>query len=51
MTDREAAALGVACPICGVQPGELCRDVVKGCIGPIQRPHVYRMSVAAEVSQ
>jgi hypothetical protein len=48
MTDPEAAALDVACPICGVQPREVCQDVVRGCIGPVKRPHAYRISVAAE---
>ena len=42
------AALDVACPICSVQPGELCQDVMRGCIGPIERPHLYRISVAAD---
>ena len=49
--DREAAALRVACPICDAERGELCEDVVAGCIGPVERPHVYRISVAAEVSR
>jgi len=51
MTDPEpiAAALDVACPICGAAPGELCQDVVRGHIGPVKRPHRYRASVAAEV--
>ena len=48
-TDRETAALDVACPICGVPPGELCQDVVRGHIGPVERPHLYRTRVAAEV--
>ena len=47
MTDPETAALDVACPICGVAPGELCQDVVRGHIGPVERPHLYRTSVAA----
>jgi hypothetical protein len=51
MTDPGSAALAVACPICGVAPGELCQDVVRGHIGPVARPHVYRISVAAEMSQ
>ena len=49
--DREAAALRVACPICDAERGELCEDVVAGCIGPVERPHVYRISVAAEVAR
>jgi hypothetical protein len=51
MTDPVSAALAVACPICGVQSGELCEDVVRGYIGPAARPHVYRIRVAAEVSE
>jgi hypothetical protein len=51
MTDPEAAALAVACPICGVASGVLCQDAVGGYIGPVKRPHVYRISPAAEVSQ
>ena len=34
--DREAAALRVACPICDAERGELCEDVVAGCIGPVE---------------
>ena len=49
--DPEAAALDVACPICGVQPGELCQDVVRGCIQPVPEPHLYRIKVSAEVSR
>jgi len=49
MTDPETAALDVACPICGVAPGELCQDVVRGHVGPVERPHLHRTSVAAEV--
>ena len=33
------------------QPGELCEDFVRGRIGPAARPHVYRIRVAAEMSQ
>ena len=51
MTDPEAAALAVACPICDADRGELCQDVVRGHIGPAARPHVYRIHVAAEVSE
>jgi hypothetical protein len=51
MSDPEVAALAVACPICGVLPGEVCQDAVRGCIGPVKRPHAYRISVAAKVSQ
>ena len=45
------AALDVACPICGVQPGDLCQDVVRGCIQPVPEPHLYRIKVSAEVSR
>ena len=48
--DPEAAVLDVACPICGVQPGELCQDVVRGCIQPVPEPHLYRIQVAGEVA-
>jgi hypothetical protein len=49
MTDPAPDPLDVACPICGVPPGELCQDVVRGHIGPVERPHLYRISIAAEV--
>ena len=48
--DREAAALRVACPICDAERGELCEDVVAGCIGPVAAARV-QISVAAEVSR
>ena len=32
----EAAALNVACPICGVQPGEPCQDIVGGFIQSVE---------------
>ena len=44
MTEPETAALDVECPICGVPPGDLCQDVVRGHIGPVERPHLYRTS-------
>ena len=43
--------LSVTCPICDAEPGELCQDVVRGCIGSVERSHVYRFQIAAEVSQ
>jgi hypothetical protein len=43
--------LSVTCPICDAQPGELCQEVVRGCIGSAARSHVYRFQIAAEVSQ
>jgi hypothetical protein len=41
--DPEAAALNVACPICGVQPGEPCQDIVGGFIQSVEQPHLYRI--------
>jgi hypothetical protein len=41
--DPEAAALNVACPICGVQPGYPCEDIVGGFIQPVDPPHLYRI--------
>ena len=49
--DPDAAALNVACPICGVQPGEPCQDIVRGFIDPVERPHLYRVTVSVEVAR
>ncbi len=43
--DPEAAALNVACPICGVQTGEPCQDNVRGFILSVKQPHLYRIHV------
>ena len=47
----DAAALNVACPICGVQPGEPCQDIVRGFIRPVEGPHLYRVTASVEVAR
>ena len=43
------AALDVACPICGVEAGEPCQNVVRGFIRSERQPHRYLVQVAREM--
>jgi hypothetical protein len=43
-------ALDVACPICGVDAGAQCHDLVQGLLRPVG-PHLYRAQVARKVTR
>lgn len=49
-------ALAVRCPICDAGPGQPCEDAVGGSFSSswaqrVDRPHLYRVEVAQEVTR
>ncbi|WP_283604981.1 zinc finger domain-containing protein [Mycolicibacterium poriferae] len=44
-------ALQVPCPICDAVPGQPCEDAVGGWVQRVERPHLYRVEVAQEVTR
>ncbi|GFM19362.1 MULTISPECIES: hypothetical protein [Mycobacteriaceae] len=43
-------ALEVQCPICDASPGQPCEDAIGGWVQRTERPHLYRIAVAQEVT-
>ncbi|WP_170981214.1 hypothetical protein [Mycolicibacterium sp. CR10] len=50
-TTVSPSAYDVACPICAAEAGQPCENVVGGWIRPADRPHLYRVQVADEVTR